>query len=362
MAGDAAELSLRLARQAEAVCRHYLSAGRREGSYWRIGDVKNTPGRSMFVRLSGRQTGKGAAGKWTDAATGEHGDLLDVIRETCSFADFADVAAEARRFLGVSKSDAALPHAPVRRQSVSDSISSEESTTAARRLFAASAQISGTLAERYLRERGITDFDGMDALRFHPNCYYRATAEERDAKPAEAWPAMIAVVTNLDGTITGVHRTWLDLSGRYKAPVDTPRRSLGQLLGNGVRFGIAGDVMVAGEGIETMLSVCCVLPSMPMIAALSANHLTAIQFPPTLRRLYVARDNDAAGDAAFVSLSERTQSVGIDVLPLLPTLLDFNDDLKLLGTDHLRASLRAQLAPEDAARFIRVAGDLDVSH
>ncbi len=98
-----------------------------------------------------------------------------------------------------------------------------------------------------------------------------------------------------------------------------------------------------------------------MIAALSANHLAAIQFPPKLRRLYVVRDNDAAGDAAFVSLSERAQAAGIDVLPLLPTLLDFNDDLKRLGTDHLRASLRAQLAPEDTARFIGVAGYLDVS-
>jgi hypothetical protein len=31
-----------------------------------VGDVKNTPGRSMFVRLSGPESGKGAAGKWID--------------------------------------------------------------------------------------------------------------------------------------------------------------------------------------------------------------------------------------------------------------------------------------------------------
>ena len=49
MALDAAELAHRLARDAEAVCRHYLSAGRREGRYWLVGDVRNTPGRSMFV-------------------------------------------------------------------------------------------------------------------------------------------------------------------------------------------------------------------------------------------------------------------------------------------------------------------------
>src|SRR3546814_20572368 len=63
--------------------------------------VRNTPGRSMFVRLKGGETGKGAAGKWTDAATGEHGDLLDVIRESCGLVDFKDVADEARTFLSM---------------------------------------------------------------------------------------------------------------------------------------------------------------------------------------------------------------------------------------------------------------------
>jgi hypothetical protein len=77
MPRDASDLAHRLAREAEAVCRHYLFNGRREGRYWLIGDVRNTPGRSMFVRLKRPESGRGAAGKWTDAATAEHGDLLD---------------------------------------------------------------------------------------------------------------------------------------------------------------------------------------------------------------------------------------------------------------------------------------------
>jgi len=51
MARDASALAHRLAREAEAVCRHYLSNGKRQGRYWLVGDVHNTPGRSMFVRL-----------------------------------------------------------------------------------------------------------------------------------------------------------------------------------------------------------------------------------------------------------------------------------------------------------------------
>ena len=87
MPRDASELAHRLAREAEAVCRHYLSNGKREGRYWLVGDVHNSPGRSMFVRL--QDSPKGPAGKWTDAATGAHGDLLDIIRESRGFASSA---------------------------------------------------------------------------------------------------------------------------------------------------------------------------------------------------------------------------------------------------------------------------------
>ena len=66
MPRDASELARRLARDAEAVCRHYLSNGRRQGRYWLIGDIANSPGRSLFVRLKGPGRGNGAAGKWTE--------------------------------------------------------------------------------------------------------------------------------------------------------------------------------------------------------------------------------------------------------------------------------------------------------
>ena len=55
-----------LAQNAEGVCRAYLPAGRREGSYWIVGDLQNNPGRSLFVRLTGPTSGPGAAGKFTE--------------------------------------------------------------------------------------------------------------------------------------------------------------------------------------------------------------------------------------------------------------------------------------------------------
>jgi hypothetical protein len=163
---------------------------------------------------------------------------------------------------------------------------------------------------------------------------------------------LIAAVTDLGGRITGVHRTWLDPSSLGKAPIDTPRRAMGHLLGHGVRFGMACDVLAAGEGIETMLSLRMVLPSMPMIAALSANHLAAMLFPPALRRFYIARDADPAGDGATERLVARARVAGIDAVALAPRLSDFNDDLRQFGIDALRAAVCAQLAPVDAARFM----------
>ena len=169
MPSTASELARRLAANAEAVCRHYLSNGYRQGRYWLVGDVGNTPGSSLYVRLHGPEAGPGAAGKWTDAATGEHGDLLDLIAANRRIDATRDVLDEARRFLRLPVPEAAPAQSPA----------PAGSPEAARRLFAASQSIAGTIAETYLRERGITALRDCAALRFHPRCYYRRMARFR---------------------------------------------------------------------------------------------------------------------------------------------------------------------------------------
>ncbi len=351
MQESASDLARRLAFDAEAVCRHFLSNGRRDGRYWRVGDVRNTPGRSMFVRLARTQSGRGAVGKWMDAATGEHGDLLDLIRESCGLVDFKDVVDEARAFLSLPPQACEVDDRR-RRPSPAHTGSRE----AARRLVAMTRPIKGTLVETYLRRRALTALHATGALRFHPRCYYRPD----EHSPTEIWPAMIASVTDLAGRLTGAHRTWLDPGGFCeatlgKAPIDTPRRAMGDLLGHAVRFGVAGEVMAAGEGIETMLSLRCILPDLPMAAALSAAHLSALLFPDTLRRLYIARDDDPAGYGATMALIARAAEDGIEPIVLSPRLEDFNEDLRLLGVGHLAAAVRGQVSSRDVARFMHVA-------
>ena len=84
MAIQASDLARQLAERAEHVCRHYLSNGRRVGSYWIVGDVRNAAGRSMFVRLRGHSAGK-RAGKWTDAATAQGARLIGIYDSQVAF-------------------------------------------------------------------------------------------------------------------------------------------------------------------------------------------------------------------------------------------------------------------------------------
>ena len=181
-----------------------------------------------------------------------------------------------------------------------------------------------------------------------------------DPTPSSADIDMTRQVIEAGRPLTGAHRTWLDPGGFSettlgKAPIVTPRRAMGDLLGHAVRFGVAGEVMAAGKGIETMLSLRGVLPDLPMAAALSAAHLAALLFSDTLRRLYIARDDDPAGDGAMAMLVDRATEAGIEAIVLSPRLGDFNEDLRLLGPDRLAAALRVQIAACDVARFMALA-------
>lgn len=333
MSSTASLLSARLSRHAEAVCRHYLSNGRKAGRYWMIGDQFNTPGSSMHVRLVGPESGPRAAGKWTDQASSDHGDLLDIIRATCGFTSLAETLAEARGFLSdpPPPSRDEHPYLPGAR------------TDSARRLFHMARPILGTMAETYLRQRAIPGPLDFSALRYHPSCFHRPHPDVQ-----QSWPALLAAVTDLSGCITGVHRTFLARDGLSKAPMEEPRRAMGLHQGNAVRFGLARDVLVAGEGIETILAVKGLLPHLPAAAALSANHLALLILPASLRRLYIASDTGSAGERAARRLAATASAAAIQPRLLIPACDDWNTDLMRDGFETTLQRLRRQLIDIDA--------------
>ena len=326
-----AALSRGLAEQVEAVCKHYLSNRCRSGNYWIVGDVNNHAGRSLYVRLKGPFSGKGARGKWTDAATGEYGDLLDLISARENLASFKDTLEEARCFLKQPREPSSA------RQD--ERSSSRDTIAAARKIWAASQPIVGTPAETYLRTRKITADLDPASLRYHPALFYR----ERPGACSRKLPALVAAVANLRGEVTGVHRTFLDPTRKDKARVPSPRRSLGAILGNGVRLGTIEDIVLIGEGIETVLSLMSALPDLPMVAALSAGHLAGWQFPPSLRHLIIACDNDAAGRRAARRLTERADATDVDVTTITSLRADFNSDLRVMSAGAFRKRVDTSL-------------------
>lgn len=328
---DLKALSRRLAQHADAVCAHYLSNGKREGHYWMIGDVLGNPGRSMHVRLTSSTHGH-TAGRWTDHATGEHGDLLDLIQANQQLPSVIDAKREALRFLSE-------PIEPHRLQQPSP----RNPTIAAQRLFHASKPITGTHGADYLRARSITCPLDLKALRFHPGCYYRPHRDH----PLETFPAIISAITDLAGGITGVHRTYLDPARPSKLAVETPKLSMGHILGHAIRFGTATDVLAAGEGLETVLSVRTLLPHLPMVAATSAGHLGALLLPASLKRLYIILDNNKAGRAAADRLLFRCIDTPVEARLLVPVFDDWNTDLKSRGMHGALLTLLPQLDPLD---------------
>ena len=313
---NAAAIAAALGRCAEAVCRHYLPHGRRQGRYWVAGDLDGARGRSLYVRLAG----PGTPGKWTDAATGEHGDLLDIIRHRHRAPSLRAALDEARAFL-------ALPAAPA-----TGSGGSYDATEAARRLWRRCRAIDDTHAERYLRARGLARCR-FAALRFHPELRYREGSSVRRL------PALVAAVTGDDGAVLGVQRTWLDPRSPAKAGVASPRKALGRIFGHAVRFGRPADgaSLLVGEGIETVLSLVTAVPEITAAAALSAGSLGAFAPPPGVARLVIARDNDGEGEQAAMRLARRCARAGVAATVIVPAGDDFNDDLVALGAPALAA-------------------------
>ena len=327
----AARVAAALSARAEEVCRRYLPQGRKQGRYWTAGDIRGARGRSLFVRLAP----PGTPGKFVDSATGEHGDLLDLIRIASGAGSLRAALAEARAFL-------AMPPTPA-----AEAPDDYDRSEAARRLWQRCRAIDGTHAEAYLEARGIQRCRFM-ALRFHPALLHR------DDGGVRRLPALVAAVTADAGerpgpgdrpsvaAVCGVLRTWLDPHQPAKANVIRPRKALGRVHGRAVRFGAPGaGTLLVGEGIETVLSIVTAIPDTVAAAALSAGSLSAFVPPAGVTRLVIARDSDPEGERAAERLVRRCACTRVDAVVVAPSCDDFNSDLVAFGA----SALRARLAP-----------------
>jgi putative DNA primase/helicase len=199
-----------------------------------------------------------------------------------------------------------------------------ERITSAVRLFNEAHGPYGSPVEAYLRSRKIAlGLGAGEWVRFHPACPFAG----------QRAPTMICLVRDMKtDEPRAIHRTALDRDGNGIEINGHKRLSLGPIGGGAVKITSHADVysdLGVGEGLETTLSLRFIrdFGQRPLWALLSAVNLSKLPTFPSLRKLWIATDHDAAGLRAARSLADRWRSAGREVLCFIPTTpgLDLND-------------------------------------
>jgi hypothetical protein len=251
-------------------------------------------------------------------ADGANGRLvLNCKKSACAFLDILAAA-------GLRSGDYTPPDpTTIAQRKAQQRADAEKRAAQAKRVWQESQPIAGTLAETYLRGRGITA-PLPATLRFHPECWHGPTARRM--------PALVAAVQGAG--LPAVHRTWLRADGLGKAGIDPPKAMLGATAGGAIRLVDGLGPLVVAEGIETALSLTSGLLRTPATiwAALSTSGVRGLNLPQQPARLTIAPDGDAPGREAANALAERAHALGwqVSLLPA-PDGRDWNDILTKKG-------------------------------
>jgi hypothetical protein len=287
----AGDIGRALADRIEALCVTLLPKGRRQGAEWRCGSIDGEPGGSLGVHLRGPK-----AGIWSDFATDEAGDALDLVAAVLCL-DMRGAIAWSRDWLGGMAALRTLRVAPCVRRS--DAVTVD----IARLVWREAVNISGTLGERYLRERRYIDLEPLPStVRFHAGLVY---GPKRDGI---IFPGIVCPVQDADGTFSGIWRIFLDPNTADKAPVVSPRMGLGSIVGGAVRLTPISDELVLG--IETCLAVLCADSERRCWAGLSASLMRQLMLPAQVRRVVLLEENDKPDQHCRRATSDAVRELG----------------------------------------------------
>ena len=260
---------------------------------------------SCIIHLDGPYAGWGF-----DFATGERAGPIDMIYHATGMSD-GRLFDEAARLAHMDRETVARPRAvaPAR----------PDHSLEIRRILDGCEPLAGSLAEVYLRSRGLKVPDTPDLLS-HPDL--------TDYDSRRGWPGMVAIPRLTTGEpVGGIHRTFLRDDGSGKAPAG--KKMLGSIGEAAVRlFALQDDGHLGvAEGIETALAAQAIFGT-PVWAALSADGMARLRWPESIRRVTIFADAGDAGRQAAATLSDRLNVADIPnriVAPLHGD--DFNDDL-----------------------------------
>lgn len=147
-----------------------------------------------------------------------------------------------------------------------------------------------TLADVYFKSRGIHLTDEELNIRFHP----RVMCADLN-KPL---PAVVFMIKNSpEGEVRGIHRIYLANDGMGKAPINDPKRALGDVKGNGIWFGNPSPELHIAEGPENALTLR-VCGAAFVVCGISAVNMSSLSIPPYVKKVIVCPDPDEAGKKA----------------------------------------------------------------
>lgn len=300
-----------LAARAPQLALELLPGGHREGTEWVCPSQASPFGCSVSVHLTGAR-----AGVWAAWAAGEAGDIPDLIAAT-KFSGYKGGALRwSRQWLGCdSDTPRAADRQPrhVQLPARPDAGEMARSRAAARLYFEAQASIAGTFAERYLRGRAID----LTALGRQPRALSFAIGLW-NGESKRTWPALIAAISDPEGRITAVHRTWLAEKpdgGAGKAPLENPKMTLGPYRGGCIRLwrgasgkplkdAVPGETVLIGEGLEDCLTAAIAAPEYRVLCAVSLSNLAAIVLPSAISAVTILSQNDPPGSPAAKTLAK----------------------------------------------------------
>lgn len=340
------DLKNRLLGQLDGLVHHLCPPA--SGSYTKRGLYFTlNPGRadrsvgSFCIQMDGPK-----AGRWTDYATGAHGDVIDLIGLALGIDSPVGKIKAAREWLGLETEDPATrrareAHAERMKRARAEQAVRDEKAAARQREIArglwlsGQADITGTPVAAYLAGRGIEiaslpHLSG--AIRYHPECRYYFDEEVSDPETGEvrtlhrwrAMPAMVCAIARKGAGVIDCHRTYLARhpDGRWtKADLPDAKKVFTDYTGGSVRLcGIPGprggwtkldkapegSTVWISEGIENGLSLVALRaltgrPPAFVIAAGAVFNFARVDLPATVTEVVLAADNDS-GDQARAQL------------------------------------------------------------
>lgn len=265
---------------------------------FRAGNLQGEPGTSLVVRLSGSDRGL-----WIDHATGEKGDVFSLLQGAFNV-DFTQA-------LEIARDMAHLPMRKVTPAMLKMSDENKERYTK-EQMGQIIRELWPTIREspvaHYLHARGISCIYGSTVYPYHDIKYHPKLLHW----PSKThWPSMVALVRDVEGTIIGLHRTYIDSTTSQKASVEPNKMMLGKCRGGAVRLmqPVNGMPLGISEGIETGMAAMQLF-NVPVWAALSTTGMRNIQLPVDVKDVIVFADAGSAGEDAAQDLARRLVGEG----------------------------------------------------